>query len=91
MITKFTIAVFSSGLILGLLVMFLIPSNEEINIETEIRLHDIEQEKALLEKKNNQLQFKINLFENEVLKNDSIIDNSTTEQLDSLFINYFAR
>ena len=91
MITKFTIAVFSSGLILGLLVMFLIPSNEEINIETEIRLHDIEQEKALLEKQNNQLQFKINLFENEVLKNDSIIDNSTTEQLDSLFINYFAR
>jgi len=90
MITKFTIGVFSIGFILGLLVVFLIPSNEEINVETEIKLHDIEQEKELLEKKNHQLNYKIKLFENEVLTNDSIIDNSTTKQLDSLFTNYFA-
>ena len=91
MVTKFTIAVFSSGFILAFLIAFLIPSNQEINIENEIKLHDIERQRELLEKQNHQLNYKIKLFENEILKNDSVIDNSTHEQLDSLFLDYFAR
>ena len=50
---------------------------------------EIEQEKNLLLKQNNQLQFKIISFEKEIIKNDSIIDHSTIHEIDSLFADYF--
>lgn len=55
----------------------------------KVRLHDLQQEKVVLLKQNQQYEFKIKSFENEILKNDSVIDNATVDQLDSLFSNYF--
>lgn len=64
-------------------------SNEEHALK--LKLNDLEQEKVVLKKKNNQLEFKIKSFEYEILKNDSIIDNANIYQLDSMFTNYFNR
>lgn len=56
-----------------------------------VRIHDLRQEKALLMQENNNLEIKINSFENEILKNDSIVSGYTTNQLDSAFADYFKR
>jgi hypothetical protein len=56
-----------------------------------LKIHDLGQEKLILIKQNDSLNNKLNSFENEILKNDSIIDNSTNEQLDSMFTEYFKR
>ena len=56
-----------------------------------LKIHDLNKEKAKLLHDNKRLNNKLKHFENEILKNDSIIDNSTSEQLDSMFTNYFER
>ena len=56
-----------------------------------IKIHDLKQEKELLLKVNSQLETRINNFKDEIIKNDSIIDNATIVQLDSLFTEYFKR
>ena len=55
----------------------------------KVRIHDLNQENQQLLDKNNKLEDKLILFEDEIIKNDSIIHNSTTEQLDSMFTDYF--
>ena len=64
-------------------------SQEEHDLK--VKLHDLEQENSILETKNNHYETQIKTFEDEILKSDSIIDNSTSEQLDSLFTDYFSR
>ena len=61
-------------ILLGLIVLnnvitWFIPngmSNEEHDLK--VKVFELEQERALLEKENNQLEFKIKSFENEILK-----------------------
>lgn len=85
-------------IIIGLLILIIaqgfFTTPEGITPEEELyrlKIHDLNQEKAELQLENLKLHTKLNDFENEILKNDSIIDNSTTEQLDSMFTDYFKR
>ena len=59
--------------------------------EYQLKIHDLEQEKAELAKENKKYEDQIENFKNEILKNDSIIDNANIIQLDSMFTNYFKR
>ena len=82
------------GLLLVLFIQGMIQSTDEITEEDmkfRIQMHDLEQENVLLIKQNNQLEFNIKKFENEILKNDSIIDNASINELDSMFSAYFNR
>ena len=58
-------------------------------LETEIKLHDLEQQKAIWTDENDRLQFKIKSFKYEILQNDSIVDNADIHGLDSMFTDYF--
>jgi len=67
---------------------------EGITPEEEIyrlKIHDLNQEKAQLQAENNELHSQLKNFEDEIIKNDSIIHNSSVEQLDSMFTDYFTR
>ena len=59
--------------------------------EYQLRIHDLEQEKAEIAKENKKYEEQIENFKNEILKNDSIIDSANISQLDSMFTNYFER
>jgi uncharacterized ion transporter superfamily protein YfcC len=79
-------------LVLNSVIGWFIPqgmTNEEH--ELKLKLHDLEIEKAVLEDHNDRLEFKIKGFKDEIIKNDSVVDNATNEQLDSLFSDYFNR
>ena len=79
-------------LVLNSFISWFIPqgmTNEEH--ELKLKLHDLEIEKAVLEDHNDRLEFKIKGFKDEIIKNDSVVDNATNEQLDSLFSDYFNR
>lgn len=85
-------------IVIGLLVLIACQSffntYDGITPEEEVyrlKIHDLNKEKTKLLHDNKRLNNKLKHFENEVLKNDSIIDNSTSEQLDSMFTNYFKR
>jgi len=60
------------------------------DVELKIKLHDLEQKNISLEKENNTYELKIKNFKDEYSKIDSITNNSTPEQLDSLFSDYFS-
>jgi|TARA_Y100000310_G_scaffold167497_1_gene167269 hypothetical protein len=57
----------------------------------KVAIHDLNQKNLALLEVNKQLENHIKSFEDEILKNDSIIHNSTTEQLDSMYTDYFRR
>lgn len=81
-------------IVLGLLLVVIIQSyfitsgvsEEEVNYLLKIK--DLEQEKELLLKENDELESKIINFKDEIIKNDTIIDNYTKLQLDSFFTDY---
>lgn len=84
-------------IIIGLLVLGVIQgffsTPEGISEEEHafrVRIHDLNQENQELLDKNKKLEDKLILFEDEIIKNDSIIHNSTTQQLDSMFTDYFS-
>ena len=86
------VLVLLSVLVLNSVIGWFIPqgmTNEEH--ELKLKLHDLEIEKAVLEDHNDRLEFKIKGFKDEIIKNDSVVDNATNEQLDSLFSDYFNR
>ena len=56
-----------------------------------VAIHDLNQKNQKLLDVNKKLEIQLKSFEDEIIKNDSIIHNSTTEQLDSMFTDYFAR
>ncbi len=64
-------------------------TNEEH--ELQLKLHDLKNANFVLQESNERLQSKINTFKDEILKNDSIIDNSNINELDSMFTDYFSR
>jgi hypothetical protein len=85
-------------IIVGLLILILLQGFftplDGITPEEEIyrlKIHDLNQDNAKLEYENMKLHTQLNNFEDEILKNDSIIDNSSVEQLDSMFTDYFGR
>lgn len=85
-------------IVLGLIVIvivqgfFTVPSGmSEEEHAYKLKIHDLKQERAELLNKNTELEEKLNSFEDEILKNDSIIDNATSTQLDSMFTDYFNR
>jgi len=55
----------------------------------KLQIHDLKQEKDSLLSKNTELEAQLISFEDDILKNDSIIDNATSTQLDSMFTDYF--
>jgi hypothetical protein len=59
--------------------------------EYKLQIHDLKQEKQELLNEIDTLETHIISFENEILKNDSIIDNADINQLDSMFTAYFNR
>ena len=71
------------GFLICVIIVQFLPSKKDPIIE------ELEQEKNLLKKQNNQLQYKILSFEKEIIKNDSIIDNASFNVVDSLFADYF--
>lgn len=86
------IVILLAVLVLNSFISWFIPqgmTNEEH--ELKLKLHDLEIEKAVLEDHNDRLEFKIKGFKDEIIKNDSVVDNATNEQLDSLFSDYFNR
>lgn len=82
---------FSLLLVVNLFGLFVPQGMSEDEHLLKLKMHDLEQEKVLLLKQNQQYEYKIKSFENEILKNDSVIDNATTDQLDSLFSDYFGK
>jgi hypothetical protein len=56
-----------------------------------VAIHDLNQKNQDLLDVNKNLEIQLKSFEDEIIKNDSIIHNSTTEQLDSMFTDYFTR
>jgi hypothetical protein len=56
-----------------------------------LKIHDLNQEKAELLKKNNDLEIKINSFKNEYNKIDSITNDYSNLQVDSFFTEFFNR
>ena len=87
-----------SYIAIGLLVIIMIQGSfnkgNDFNEENKMlkgAIDNLTQDKIKLLQKNDSLHDKIYSFEDEILKNDSIIDNSTNEQLDSMFANYFKR
>lgn len=86
------IVILLAVLVLNSFISWFIPqgmTNEEH--ELKLKLHDLEIEKSILEDHNDRLEFKIKGFKDEIIKNDSVVDNATNEQLDSLFSDYFNR
>jgi hypothetical protein len=55
---------------------------EKIDLSYEIKLHDLIKERKTL-------QNKLNFYQNEIKKNDTIINHYDSFQLDSFFTNYF--
>lgn len=86
------IVILLAVLVLNSFISWFIPqgmTNEEH--ELKLKLHDLEIEKSIMEDHNDRLEFKIKGFKDEIIKNDSVVDNATNEQLDSLFSDYFNR
>ena len=69
-------------------------SSRGINEAEELyrmKIHDLNQEKVILLKENNQLETKINDFKNERSKIDSITNGYSNVQIDSFYTKYFER
>ena len=80
------------GLILIVFVQgfFSVPEGiSESELQYQLEVQRLNDEKQLLLKKNNELENKINSFKDEIIKNDSITDNYSKPQLDSFLTNYF--
>ena len=56
-----------------------------------IKVNELTNKNIELLTKNNDLELKLNSFENDILKNDSIVSSYSTNQLDSAFADYFNR
>lgn len=59
------------------------------DLEYEMKLHDLEQDKMIQIKKNHQLEFKIKKFQNDKSKIDSITNGYNPTQIDSFFTDFF--
>ena len=88
---------FNKAVLSILLVIFVqgfFKGTEGISPEEEVyrlKIHDLNQEKTELLNNIHHLENNLKSFEHEILENDSIIDNSSHDQLDSLFLDYFNR
>jgi len=69
-------------------------SERGINEREEIyrlKIHDLSQDKIILQRENNNFQTKINDFKDERNKIDSITDDYNSIQIDSFYTEYFKR
>lgn len=90
--TQHVILILLSLIILNNIITWFTPKGmSSYEHELKIKLHDLKQDKAILEKENNQLEYKIKSFENEIHKIDSTVDNADIHQLDSMYTAFFAR
>ena len=72
------------------LVNILMPTDPPINLEREIELHDIRQERDLLQKRINQKELTIKRLEDEFhkIENDPTVDTATVHELEHFFTEY---
>jgi len=59
--------------------------------ELNIKIYDLQRKNKENKEKIYKYELNIKIFKNEILKNDSIIDNSSINELDSMFSDYFKR
>ena len=72
------------------IINWITPEEIPINIEQEIELHDIKQERDLLQKVIDQKEVTIKILEDEFhkIENDSSIDTATVHELENFFTEY---
>lgn len=77
-------------LLINSVTSWIVPKKKEINLEAEIRLHDILQEREEMERQSNEKDSIINKLYNlhEDIKNDISIDTASISDLDSMFTDY---
>lgn len=82
------------GLLIVLLLqgLFSVPEGvSDAEVEYRIEIDRLKNKNIELLNKNNELENNIKRFQNEVIKNDSIIDNADNKQLDSLLTEFFSK
>ena len=77
-------------LVINSVVSWLMPKEKEVNLDAEIKLHDILQEREVSEQKSREKDSIINLIfkKNEEIKNDVAIDTASANDLRSMFTEY---